>query len=411
MNKRILSTCLLVVIGLAYSNSVSSQQIKSTDWNQFRGFNRDGISLEADIPTQHSESWPKLVWKKDIGSAFSEITVSGDKIYTMVSERVDSTSGFEYIAAFEESTGNEIWRSQVDSIFIDIDGWGNGPRSTPTFDEENIYSFSSFGKLTANSRKDGKQLWQIDFIKEFGSTRPRWGFSTSPLLIDDLIIMEAGGTDLRAFIAFDKKTGEIKWTKANGVAHYDSPVVANFEGQKQIIFANGRTIYSYDSNGDTLWTYNSPIVSPMGMPVVIEQNKIFISAIRSIGFIIIEINDNKPKEVLRGSTMKTDFSSCIYYNGNVYGFHIAALQCISAETGEKKWTKRGFGKGSFILVNDKLLVLSDKGKLIQIEATSEIYKEQGSFQAINGKSWTAPSYSNGKLYVRNLTEMACYIFK
>ncbi len=220
--------------------------------------------------------------------------------------------------------------------------------------------------------------------------------------------MEVGGTDSHAFAAFNKKTGEVKWTKANGNAHYSSPVLANIEGQNQIIFANGGFIYSYNSKGDTLWTYKTPVRSAMSMPVVIEQNKIFVST-AAAGFIILEINDNKPKEFLRGSTMKADYSSCVYYKGNIYGFHIAALQCISAETGEKKWTKRGFGKGSLIIVDNKLMVLSDTGKLIQIKATSDSYTEQGSFQAIKGKSWTAPSFANGKLYVRNLTEMACYV--
>jgi len=145
------------------------------------------------------------------------------------------------------------------------------------------------------------------------------------------------------------------------------------------------------------------------MPVVIDNNKIFVSAIRNIGFVIIEIQNNIPKEIARGTDLKTDYSSCVYYNGYIFGFHVAALQCISAETGKKMWTKRGFGKGSLILVGDKLLVLSDKGKIIQVEATGEKYTEQGSFQAIEGKSWTAPSFANGRLYVRNLTEMACFV--
>ncbi len=408
MNRKIFIASLFVALGLIQTGNAIAQQIKSTDWNQFRGANRNGISLETDIPNQHSETWPKLVWKKDIGSAFSEITVSGDQFYTMLSEKIDSISGFEYLAAFDVYNGNEIWRSQVDSIYIDVDGWGDGTHSTPAFDEEYIFSFSALGKLTASSRKDGKQLWQVDFVKEFGSTRPRWGFSSSPLIVDDILVMEAGGTDSRAFVAFNKKTGEVKWTKANGAANYSSPVVANIQGQNQIIFANGSTVFSYDIKGDTLWTYNSTVRNVMVTPVVFNENKIFISNAYA-GFIILELKDNKPTEFLKGSTMKADYSSCVYYNGNIYGFHIAALQCISAETGEKKWTKRGFGKGSLILVNDKLLVLSDKGKLIQIEATPDAYKEQASFQALEGKSWTAPSYSNGKLYVRNLTEMACYI--
>ena len=134
----------------------------------------------------------------------------------------------------------------------------------------------------------------------------------------------------------------------------------------------------------------------------------FLSAIRNPGFVIAKVENNVASEVITGNSMKTDYNTACYHNGYIYGFNVAALQCISAETGEKKWTKRGYGKGSLILVNDKLLVLSDQGKLVLVQATPDEYKETGLFQAIEGKSWTAPSFSGGKIYVRNLTEMACY---
>ena len=147
---------------------------------------------------------------------------------------------------------------------------------------------------------------------------------------------------------------------------------------------------------------------PMATPVFFDNNKLFVSTVRSKGFCVMEIGAEGAKEVLHSSNMKNDYSSSIYHDGFIYGFHVAALQCVSATTGEKKWVKRGLGKGTLILVDEKLLALSDKGKLVQIKATSDAYSEQGSFQAINGKSWTAPTYCNGKLYIRNLKEMVCY---
>lgn len=376
-------------------------------WTQFRGPDRSGVST-GKLQTNLSGTQPELQWKKEIGSGFSELIIFDGKVYTMVSELTDSVSGSEYIAAFDESTGNELWKSMVDSIFIDVDGWGNGSRSTPAIDENSIYSFSSFGKLTANSKTDGSRIWQVDFRKEFGGVPPRWGCSSSPLLIDDLVVMEAGGADSNAFAAFNKNDGEIVWASGNGTASYNSPLLATIGGQTQIIFVNGSTLYSYSSNGDTLWTYQMPFGGITAMPVLIESNKLFVSGVRNPGFIIVQVENNKATEVITGSSMKNDFnSSCAHY-GHLYGFHVAALRCISAETGEVKWTKRGFGKGSLIIVDNKLIVLSDKGKLIVIEAKPDSYTEVGNIQAITGKSWTAPSFQNGKVYVRNLTGMACY---
>lgn len=402
-NKLLLS--LIIVI-----NSLSgfTQNNQAEAWNQFRGAERNGISTESLSQFDCSKSQPEFIWKKNIGSAFSELAIYEGVVYTMVSEVDDSLTGTEYLAAFSEETGDEIWKTKVDSIYFDEDGWGNGSRSTPTIDEKYIFSFSGHGKLTANLKKDGSFVWQHDFVKEFGSKTPRWGFASSPLVVGDNVIMEVGGTESRAFMAFNKENGDIVWSSSNGAASHDSPLLATIEGQEQIIFANGRTLYSLLPEGDTLWSYTMPFGGATAIPVFIPPNKLFLSAVRNPGFFVVEVENNKASEVLKGVSMKNDFSSCVYHDGYIYGFHVAAVRCISAETGEVKWTKRGYGKGSLILVDNKLLILSDKGKLIIADANPDEYKENCSLQAIDGKSWTAPSFYNGKVFVRNLTEMASY---
>ncbi len=399
----------LLALYLMLQTPISFAQ-ESADWTQFRGPERSGISNETITDSQAGDPAPELIWKTDIGCAFSEITIAGNKLYTTLSEKVDSRSGWEYMAAFDAKTGKELWRNKIDSIFIDKDDFGDGPRSTPLIGKNAIYSFSSYGKLTAHSKTDGKQIWQVDFIAKFGSTTPRWGFSSSPVLVDGVLIIEAGGTEERAFTAFDPTTGKLLWAKGKGNASYCSPLVAEIDGQTQIIFANQKTLSSYNSKGEILWTYAMKMNGPTAMPTLVEGNKIFVSTVRSSGFIVVEVKNNTVTELVNAPTMKNDYSSTLYYDGHFYGFNVAALQCISAETGEKKWTKRGFGKGSLILVGDKLLVLSDKGLLIQVKATPIAYIEQRRFQAIVGKSWTAPSFVNGKIYMRNQTEMACYKF-
>ena len=296
----------------------------------------------------------------------------------------------------------------VDSIYIEVDGWGDGPRSTPTIDGENIYCLSGLGKFSARSKKDGSLIWELDFVKDFGSQRPRWGFSSSPILKGNVLLVEVGGKDGNVLMAFDKNTGEVIWGNGNGASSYTTPLLTTINEQEQIIFVNGRTLYSFDMKGDTLYTVPMPVPAGIVMPVKVGEDKIFVSHIGR-GFFIARINENKGTEILKMGSMKNDFTTSIYHDGHIYGFHVAALRCISAETGEVKWSKRGFGKGSFILVDGKLIVLSDKGKLAIAKASPEAYQELGSIQAIGGSiTWTAPSYTNGKVYVRNQTEMACY---
>jgi len=394
----------IILVLIILSNFAIAQE---DEWIQFRGPERLGQSPEK-LPTDNwNEAHLNSKWLVDVGSGFSEVLVKGEKLYTMISDTIDSITGSEYLASYQVADGKELWRVKIDSLYFDPDGWGNGTRATPYLDGDKIYCFSGFGKLSAHQLNDGKMLWQKDFADLYKSTEPRWGFASSPLVVGDLLIMEAGGADGKAFIAFNKENGEIVWSYGEGNASFNSPLLTTIDGQEQIIFANGNTLYSLKDNGDTLWTFQLPFSQIIAIPLKIENNKLFMSGVRNPGFIIVEVNNNQPKEFIRGNSMKTDFNTCVYHDGYIYGFHVAALRCISAETGEVQWTKRGYGKGSLILVDDHLIVLSDKGKLIIAEANPDAFTEKVSLQAMEGKSWTAPSFANGKIYLRNLSQMTC----
>lgn len=409
MNK-LLKSIVLMLIAIVVSIQVYAQT-NSTNWSQFRGELRAGTAGDDLSKINWQKQPPQLLWKKEIGEGFSELTVFEDKIFTISSEKTDSVSGLEFLLAIDEKTGKTLWEKELDSIFIDVDGWGDGARSTPLVDENNVYSLSGRGKLSARKKADGSLLWEVDFVKEFGAVIPRWGYATSPLLIENSVIIEVGGKENTAFAAFNKETGKVVWQKAKGSAIYNSPLLAEIENKKQILFANGRTLYSFNSRGDTLWTGKMPFGNITAMPLLVGENKIFLSGVRNPGFCVMEVKDNKANTILTGSSMKNDFNTSCHKDGYIYGFHIAALRCISAETGEVKWTKRGFGKGSLIMVGNKLIVLSDKGKLALVDANPDAYTEKGFVQAIEGKCWTAPSYANGKVFVRNLTQMACFKIK
>lgn len=377
------------------------------EWIQFRGPERLGQSPEKLQIDNWEEVNLESNWLVDVGSGFSEVLVKGDKLYTMISDTIDSITGSEYLVSYQAADGKELWRVKIDSLYFDPDGWGNGTRATPYLDGDKIYCFSGFGKLSAHQLNDGRILWQKDFAALYKSTEPRWGFASSPLVVGDLLIMEAGGTEGKAFIALNKENGEIVWNYGKGNASFNSPVLANINGQDQILFANGYTLYSFKPDGDTLWTFKMPFGGIITVPLLVEDNRIFLSGIRNPGFVIVEVSDNQPKELIRGNSMKTDFNTSVYHDGYIYGFHVAALRCISAETGEVKWTKRGYGKGSLILVDGHLFVLSDKGKLAVVEATPDTFTEKANIQAMEGKSWTAPGFSNRKIYLRNLSQMTC----
>jgi outer membrane protein assembly factor BamB len=395
------SLFFLVLFTAVFNNSANCSQ----RWNQFRGAGRDGrIKLtEGEVVA----SSPELLWSREIGSGFSEVVVVDETLYLLMSEKIDSLSGWETLAAMHAVTGEVIWSTRVDTVYIDEDDWGDGPRSTPAVDENNVYCLSASGKLSAVARKDGKLLWTVDFVKEYGSTRPRWGYSASPLLVDDLLVIEVGGLNDHGFAAFEKSTGKLKWHRGNVDAFYNSAVLVYVNGMPQLIFANANALHSYNLKGDSLWSFTMPLRSPMALPLFIKPDLLFVSAANDVGSFIIKLSDGAPEVVMTSSQMRNDFSSSCYKDGFIYGFNVATLQCMDAATGQRKWMKRGFGKGSLIMVGDHLMVFSDLGELAVIEANPEEYRETARMNVLEGRSWTAPSYADGKLYLRNHTRLAC----
>jgi len=382
-----------------------TEDLDQNSWKQFRGNNRNGVSAETTINEKWSENEPKLIWKQNLGSGFSEILASKDKVYTMISEKTDSLSGLEFLVAYDALSAEEIWRTFVDSMFIEPGGSGDGPRSTPVIDDKAIYCLSSFGKLGAFSRKNGNTLWTVDFVEEFGN-KPGWNYTTSPILHENEIIIEVGGTDSMAFASFDKKTGETLWINGEGRPSYSSPTFTAIDGGIQFVFANGTMLMSFDKTGKELWSYSMPFQSPIATPLFIAPNKIFVSS--GAGCFMIQVENNEVAEVFINKSMRNTFNTSCYYDGHIYGIGSSALKCISVTDGEAKWSERGFGLGSLILVGNKLLAMTDKGVLKLVDAVPEAYNEHGSYQALTGKSWTAPSFANGTIYLRNLTEMASY---
>ena len=401
---------LIFVIGLLSPNTegIRAYTPEETEWTQFRGGERNGRVVICEEEAGRMIPFPELLWQKEIGSGFSEVAVANGSVYLLMAEKTDSVSGSEVLVCMDASTGDEKWRTGIDTVFIDVDDWGDGPRSTPAIDDDYVFCFSASGKLAAIDKTDGSVRWSVSFVEEFGSTRPRWGFATSPLLIDDMVVMEVGGKEGKGFAAFCRQTGSVIWHAGHVNSGYNSGIAATIDGQTRIIFANGSRLHAYSKQGDSLWTFTMPLRSPMALPMFIPPNKLFVSAANDAGSFIAEINDKQAVVVMESSRMRNDWSSSCYKDGYIYGFNVATLVCMDAETGERKWLRRGFGKGSLIMVNDRLFILSDQGQLTVAMANPEEYMEIASIEALEGRSWTAPSYANGKIYIRNHTRMACY---
>ena len=394
-------------------NETISGNSLETEWTQYRGPNRDGVALSSP----KIKPWPKggrphEMWKRPIGEGFSGISLAGDRLLTAFSEE-----GTTFVAAFDKGTGDEIWRTNIGAAFEEE--MGNGPRSTPTIDGDRAYMLNSHGGLLCVDINSGEQIWQVSLTEGFKIARPRRGFSTSPLILGGTLILHGGGEN-SAFIGLDKKTGETIWQTGDSVAGHSSPFTAVINNVEQFVFTITRVVekdgerqvldesVAVSSDGEILWRGPS-LPQIIAMPVFVPPNKVFISSSVENGCLLIQVSpDGTVDTAWHNKEMRNHFNSSVYYQGHIYGFSSSTLKCLVADTAERKWSRRGFGKGSLIIADEKLIVLSDRGKLGMIEATPAGYNELAQAQVINGKSWTSPTYSDGRIYLRNQKEMACY---
>lgn len=396
----VLAAILLLGAGLAAA--AVADPSAGADWPQFRGPRQDGVSLEKGLLRSWPESGPKVLWKKPVGSGFSTVAVVGDALYTMAVEGESET------AYRLRESGEAVWRVPLGPVFPEV--FGNGPRATPTVDGDVVYMLSATGRLSALATKDGSRLWEVDLVKDFGGRTPLRGFAASPLVDGDLLLLEAGGTEGRAIVALDKKTGKMRWSALDGRPGYVTPLVVTIDGIRQYVFVRTieADIVSLLPDGKVHWQYpwkRGAIASPLFLP----PNRIFASATDDVGSVLLEIGRAEGKATVRelwsSRVMKNHFSSSVLYEGHIYGFDNASLKCIVAETGEQKWVQRGYGKGSLIVADGLLFILGDQGQLILAEATPSRFQEKGRVKVMEGKTWTAPVLSRGRLYLRDDDEM------
>jgi len=322
----------------------------------------------------------------------------------------DGETPQEFATAINISTGEELWRTAIGKRFDNQ--FGNGPRSTPTVHGDSVYVLDSNGNLAALATADGKLLWNVDLVAEYGSAVPVFGFSSSPMVFGDQLLLQIGGSEGRSFAAFNRKNGELSWSFGEGPVGYSSTLPVTIQGVEQFISVAHQTINALDADGNELWSHLWPQGESHSMPLFLPPNRIFASGTEGVGAAMLKVTRTEDgfavEEQWANRFMRNHFSSSVVHGDHIYGFDNATLKCISTADAARGWAKRGFGKGSLILADGKLIVLSDRGQLLLVKADAESYRQLGSVQALEDRCWTAPTLSNGRIYLRNNTEIVAY---
>ena len=412
--KYFISIALPLIISIYFNQNFKTQFNKTLnsanhDWPQWRGPNRDGISKETGLLKTWPAAGPTVVWRVQLGEGFSSIALANGYAYTMFSKGND-----EHLVCFDANTGTEKWQFRTDDKYRN--SWGNGPRVTPTVVGDYVYTVSANAKLYARDAKTGTKLWQHDLPKEFGGSIPDLGYSNSPLVAGDLLLVAGCGGQDQAILAFTRKDGRLIWSSYNDHPGYSSPILISVQSVQQAVFFMGSSIVAVSPvDGKVLWNYSwrSSDYENTATPVFIPNDKLFFSSPhpRAEGTAVLQVTASNGRvnaaPIWKNNVMQLHFASAVLRENFLYGTDRYILKCIDARTGEQKWQQRGFGEGSLIMVDGHLLVLGTSGNLALVEAAPEAYKEKASAQILKGRCFTPPAFSQGRLYLRNENEIVC----
>jgi len=418
----------------------------AADWPQWRGPDRTDISKETGLLKSWPKDGPPLLWKNgNVGIGFSGPAIVGDRLYTMGAR--DET---EYVLALDLKTGQEIWHARLGPIFTFKDnGWGDGPRGTPTVDGDLLYALGGQGELVCLQIKDGKELWRKSMLKDFAGKvmeyipPTNWGYTESPLVDGDKLVCCPGGPQ-GTMIALDKKTGSTIWrtTELKDEATHSSIMPAEIDGVRmytQTTFkgagmGGGAVVGVAAKDGKLLWYFpisRYDVYDIVPTPVV-RGDLVYVTAANPAGCDLLKVARDAGGAFtamdLYSKTsqkmMKNDHGGVVLVGEHIYGFSDGrGWVCQDFKTGKVVWDERNRleGKGSLTCAGGYLYLLSDTGVAALIKASPQGWEESGRFELPEKSQtratrptsqkagvWTHPVVANGRLYLRDQELLFCF---
>lgn len=378
------------------------------DWAGFRGTARDGVVHGVRIDTDWAKTPPVELWRRPIGPGWSSFAVADGRIYTQ-EQRGDQ----EVVSAYDLKTGKPVWKHHDAARFWESNG-GPGPRATPTLDNGRVYTLGATGILNALNAHDGSVVWSRNAVTDTGKKIPDWGIASSPLVVNDTVIVATAGW----LAAYDAATGKPRWFGPKQGSGYSSPHLVTIDDVQQVVLVNGPGVIAVaPADGKVLWKHEWPGDSIV-QPVVVAGRDLLIGSGSGLadksGVVRIGVARNGDKwtvtERWTSTGLKPYFNDLVAHEGHAFGFDGGILACIDLEDGARKWKGGRYGHGQLLLMPDQnlLLVLSEQGEVALVSASADKFTEVAKFSALEGKTWNHPVLAGNTLLVRNGEEMAAF---
>ncbi len=402
------------------------------DWPQWRGAQRDGVWREEGLTDRFDQPQIPIRWTVPIGSGYTGPTVADGRVYVM--DRLTDPEQMERVLCFDWQTGERLWSHAYECVYVGI-GYQAGPRASVTVDEGRAYSIGAMGHLFCFDAATGQVHWNRDLNAEYSIRMPNWGIASAPLIEDDLVILQIGGEDA-CLVAFDKVTGEPRWTALPDDASYSAPIVVDQAGHRVLIcFTGGRIVGLDPATGELHWQFPHPWERwPIAISTPVVQDDLLLLSDAHKGSLLLRLLQDRPdiekvwhrrrEEVPNEEALHCLNSTPMIDGDYIYGADSRGiLRCLDLATGEQIWQDETatpptrFGTVHLVRQGDRTWLFNERGELIIGRLTPEGFQELSRAKLIettteqyrvrDGVTWSHPAFAYQHVFARNDRELLC----
>lgn len=412
--------CAVLVLGQALSISAADV----LNWPQWRGPGRAGVWSSVRLPRRLGPGAVEKLWSAKVGGGFSGVVVAGDRVLTM--DRVGSGEE-ERVLCLDRKDGSRLWAHSYPAPYGDLD-WGKGPRATPAVDGAEVFTLGAVGRVTCLSLSDGKPRWSLDLQTRFGGKQPVWGHSASPLVVGDLVYLQAGGKAGASVVALDRRTGRERWRALEDRPGYSSPVMAKVGSTEQLLVWTADRLVALDPRtGKEIWgvpfrtsSYDVAIISP-----VFDGCRLFVSGYWDGALACSLQPGHGPEELWRSRRLSCLMSTPLWSGDHLYVLDKRdGLLCIHWPSGKLVWsdehrlTPRGRNPHATLVWAEEgrsgtsaggaAVAVNAVGELVLLNLTPEGFEDRGRVKIIEAGDvplWAHPAFSGQEVYVRSQKEL------
>jgi outer membrane protein assembly factor BamB len=393
---------------------------RAGEWPQVLGPDRNGVAAADErLAEQWPAGGPPVVWQRDVGSGYAGVAVAGDR--AVLFHRV---GGREIVEALDAATGKSLWSDGHPTRFAPQVGGGDGPLCTPVIHAGKVIAFGAQGMLACLDLATGKRLWQRDTHREFGAQEGYFGAGSTPLVVGDHVIVNVGGRPEAGIVAFALASGETVWKQTSEPASYSSPVAVDIGGTPHVLMITRyQCLLLEPVTGGVRWqfpfgmrgpTVNAATPLVLGAADAAGRRRLFVTASYGIGSVCAVFDGAGFEKVWEGAEpLATQYCTPIALGEHLYALDgrddlpPADLKCVAAETGRLAWTEPGFGYGTLLCADGKLLAAKTDGELVLLRATPAAATVLARARPFRGTIRALPALAGGRLYVRDDTMLKC----